>query len=207
MIPTLVCTPRCLRNPAHAVAVTTARRGRLRRERFAFEALLCPRPGGPSCLPARRSAALAASPELGRAPPFSRPGPRAHDGRARTSAARAARDGQDRSHTERPTHAGPCVGRCAEINQRVRIFYCGETGVNLHARHRGAAVLGTASRRRRGSSAPSAGAVPGTTSRRRRRAPEFDFRTGRLARWCGSSRTTAAAVARRRRPSACRTRR
>ena len=73
VIPTLVCTPRCLRNPAHAVAVTTARRGRLRRERFAFEALLCPRPGGPSCLPARRSAALAASPEL--APPFSQPGP------------------------------------------------------------------------------------------------------------------------------------
>ena len=44
MIPTLVCTPRCPRNPAHAVAVTTARRGRLRRERFAFEELMCPRP-------------------------------------------------------------------------------------------------------------------------------------------------------------------
>ena len=57
MIPTLVCTPPCLRNPAHAVAVTTARRGRLRRERFAFEELMCPRP-------ARGSGRKAACPRI-----------------------------------------------------------------------------------------------------------------------------------------------
>ena len=66
--------------------------------------------------------------------------------------------------------------------------YCGETCVNLHARHR-------------------ADAVPGTTSRRRRGAPEFDFHAGPSARWCGSSRTTAARIARWRTPSACSTRR